>query len=176
MKMKSTTKMNVCVKLTVALLTAFALVAGVTQVTMAKKKAKSEVAAKASTASKTSSKKSKKTTSSSSKKKEESKISKADAAAKELVSDLTTTQKKKLLTLLNDGDTEALSAITGVGEVRAKAIIKARPFKSVEDLRQVSGVGDKVFGDVVAHGKTLTGRSSAKSAASKKSSKKKKST
>lgn len=154
--------MNVRVKLTVALLTVFALVAGVPQVTMAKKKAKTEASSKAS--------KSKKTAKASSKNKDENKISKADAEAKELVSDLTTSQKKKLLGLLNDGDLEALTAITGVGAVRAKAIMKGRPFKSIEDLREVEGVGNKVFGDVVAYGKNPSG--SAKSAKSKTASKK----
>jgi len=164
------------VKLAVALLTVFALVAGVPQITMAKKKAKSEAAE--STAKSSSKKSKKKPASKSSEKKGEAKISKADAAAKEMVSELTTTQKKKLLTLLNDGEVEELTAIEGVGEVRAKAIIKARPFESVEGIREVSGVGEKVFGDVIAHGETLTGRSSSKSAkstsAGKKSSKTKK--
>ena len=158
MKMKKT-KMNVCVKLTVALLTVFALVAGMPQVTMAKKKAKAEASAKSSKSEKASSKE-----------KAESKISKADAEAKELVSDLTSTQKKKLLSLLNDGDLAALTAITGVGEVRAKAILKGRPFDSIEDLREVEGVGNKVFGDVVAYGKNPS--ESAKPTKSKTASKK----
>lgn len=157
--MKSKSNKNVCVKLTVSLLTVFALVAGVPQVTMAKKKTKAETAEKSSSAK--------------SKKKEESKISKAEAEAKEMVSDLTTTQKKKLLGLLNDGDVDGLTAITGVGEVRAKAIIKARPYKSVEDLYTVEGVGNKVFGDVIAYGKApaASGKSAKSKTASKKTSK-----
>ncbi len=165
-------KMKSILRMAVALLAAFGLLAGVPQQGMAKKKATATSSAKADSGKNTKSSKSRKTSTSkkasaSSKTKEENKLSKADADAKELVSDLTTTQKKKLLGLLNDGDVEALTAVTGVGGVRAKAIMKGRPFTSIEDLREVEGVGSKVFGDVVAHGKTMTGSSSAKSAKSK---------
>lgn len=155
--MKAKTKSNVMMKLTVSLLTVITLVTGVPQDSLAKKKVKTAVAEK-----------------SSSKKSEE--MTKAEAEAKEMVSDLTTTQKKKLLGLLNDGDAEDLTAITGVGEVRAKTIIKARPYKSIEDLRSVEGVGSKVFGDVVAYGKApaASKKSASSKTASKKASKSKK--
>lgn len=46
---------------------------------------------------------------------------------------------------INTADKEALMEIKGVGEKRAEAIIAYReqngPFKSVDDLAQVSGVG-----------------------------------
>lgn len=182
MKKKPNTKMGISVRMTVALLTALALMAGAPQATMAKKKT-SDPAAKADSGKAKSGKANKTTkkTAAASKEKDGAKASKAEAAAKKLVADLTSTQKKKLLALLNDGDAKELAGISGVGKVRGEAIAKARPFESLEDIRKVKGVGDKVFADVVSHGKTLTGsasKSSTKKTAGKKasSSKSKKST
>lgn len=42
---------------------------------------------------------------------------------------------------LNTADEKALEAIPGVGPATAKAIIAARPFKSVDDLKKVKGIG-----------------------------------
>ena len=35
--------------------------------------------------------------------------------------------------------------LPGVGEVLAERIVEGRPYKSIDDLRRVPGVGDKVF-------------------------------
>ncbi len=178
MKKNLNTKTGWSVGMTVALLSALALVAGVPQTAMAKKKAgdSAEVKADGGKAKPGKTKKTKKKTAAASKGKAGAKLSKADAAAKKMVADLTTTQKKKLLVLLNEGDANELAGISGVGKVRGAAIAKARPFESLEDIRKVKGVGAKVFADVVAHGKTLTGRSSkssTKRTAGKKASKSK---
>ncbi len=91
-------------------------------------------------------------------------ISKSQADANKLVSSLTSTQKKKLLALLNEADVDGLTAISGVGKSRGVAITKARPFESVQDVRGVKGVGQKLFSDLVSHGKTLTRPRGGKSA------------
>ena len=50
---------------------------------------------------------------------------------------------------INTADASELEEITGVGEVTAQKIIDYRKengsFKTVEDLKQVSGIGDKTF-------------------------------
>lgn len=42
---------------------------------------------------------------------------------------------------LNSAPFEALDALPGVGAVTARAIIAARPFRSVEELGRVRGIG-----------------------------------
>ena len=83
-------------------------------------------------------------------------------AAQKLLSSLTTTQKSKLLSLLNEGTDEDLIAIKGIAKTRAASIVKARPFKKVDEVILVEGVGEGTFTNVVAHGKTLTARRSSK--------------
>ncbi|MGB0714079.1 MAG: ComEA family DNA-binding protein [Gammaproteobacteria bacterium] len=50
---------------------------------------------------------------------------------------------------LNTADADALSALNGIGESRAQAIVAYRdangPFKSVDDLVQVKGIGEKLL-------------------------------
>src|SRR5258706_12109948 len=46
---------------------------------------------------------------------------------------------------LNTADQKALEGLPGVGAATAKAIIAARPFKSVDDLKNVKGIGDAKF-------------------------------
>ena len=50
---------------------------------------------------------------------------------------------------LNEADIEALQTLDGIGEVKAKAIIDYRdkngPFKQIEDIKNVSGIGDSVY-------------------------------
>ncbi len=50
---------------------------------------------------------------------------------------------------INTADVEALSTLGGIGEKKAEAIIEYRkengPFSKIEDLKNVKGIGDKVF-------------------------------
>lgn len=80
--------------------------------------------------------------------------------AAEAVKQLTAAQKTKLLALLNDGDPEALTAISGIGKTQCEAIVQARPFKSLDDLRRVREIGMNVFADVASHGKASTSKRS----------------
>ncbi|MBI3757292.1 MAG: ComEA family DNA-binding protein [Deltaproteobacteria bacterium] len=53
---------------------------------------------------------------------------------------------------LNTADETALTALKGIGEVKAKAILDYRqsngPFKTVDDLAKVKGIGDKTVADL----------------------------
>ena len=75
------------------------------------------------------------------------------AAARKAVEPLTPTEKTKLLKLLNEGDTAALTGLPGIGEGRAAAIQKARPFADPAELAEVDGVGLATLGGLVAHAK-----------------------
>jgi len=46
---------------------------------------------------------------------------------------------------LNSADQATLEALPGIGPARARAIIAARPFKSVDDLEHVKGIGKTRF-------------------------------
>jgi competence protein ComEA len=50
---------------------------------------------------------------------------------------------------INTADKAALSTLKGIGPAKAEAILKYRqekgPFKSIDDLKNVNGIGDKVF-------------------------------
>jgi competence protein ComEA len=58
-------------------------------------------------------------------------------------------QAKESLVNINTADETTLTTLTYIGKSRAKAIIAYRdqhgPFKSIEALKDVSGVGDRVF-------------------------------
>ena len=60
-----------------------------------------------------------------------------------------TEEKKTGKVNLNEADIEALQTLDGIGEVKAKAIIDYRdkngPFKQIEDIKNVSGIGDSVY-------------------------------
>jgi competence protein ComEA len=71
----------------------------------------------------------------------------AQVAAKSL----TPAQKTKLLTLLNQGDAEALQSLPGIGATRAAAIMKARPVLEPVDLVRVEGIGEETLVEIVAH-------------------------
>ncbi len=75
------------------------------------------------------------------------------AAARKAVDPLTPTEKTKLLKLLNEGDTAALTGLPGIGEGRAAAIQKARPFADPAELAEVDGVGLATLNGLVAHAK-----------------------
>src|SRR5882672_11154931 len=63
---------------------------------------------------------------------------------------------------VNSATKEQLEQLEGVGPVKAQAIVDYRkkngPFKSLEDVKKVDGVGDatydKIKGDIVLHGTT----------------------
>ncbi len=50
---------------------------------------------------------------------------------------------------LNTADAQALEALPGIGPAKAKAVIEYRQkngaFKTVDDLRKVSGIGEKTL-------------------------------
>jgi competence ComEA-like helix-hairpin-helix protein len=46
---------------------------------------------------------------------------------------------------VNSATADELTSLYGIGPVTAQAIIVARPFKSVDDLKSVSGIGDKLI-------------------------------
>lgn len=56
---------------------------------------------------------------------------------------------------INESSIEELTTISGIGESKAKAIIEYRtangPFKSVEDIKNVSGIGDKLYDKIKAY-------------------------
>ena len=51
---------------------------------------------------------------------------------------------------INKADLKTLTTLQGIGDKLAKAIIKHRkkngPFKKPEDIMQVKGIGEKIFG------------------------------
>ncbi len=71
-----------------------------------------------------------------------------DHAAKELKK-LTPAQTASLLKICNEGTPADLQTVPGIGEVKAAAIKKARPFKSADQLIMVDGVGEVTFDGVV---------------------------
>ncbi len=71
---------------------------------------------------------------------------------------------------LNTADEAALEELPGVGPAHAKAIIAARPFKSVDDLERVKGLG-KARIDALRDLVTTAAPAAAKTAATKTSAK-----
>lgn len=70
--------------------------------------------------------------------------------AEKAAAKLTPTQAARLLDLVNTGDAKALQAMPEIGEVRAKAIQKARPFPTVAALAEVDGIGEVTFDGIIA--------------------------
>jgi len=87
----------------------------------------------------------------------EKKISKLEGEAKKIAAVLTPSQRTKLLAMLNSVEAKELTQIKGVGDSRSAAITRARPIESIEGIRDIKGVGIKTLGNIVDHGKILTG-------------------
>jgi DNA uptake protein ComE-like DNA-binding protein len=73
------------------------------------------------------------------------------AGAKKQVDGLTAAQKAKLLELANKGTAKDITAVNGLGDVKAKAIIDERPFTNGEDLIMVDGIGEGTFGNIITY-------------------------
>ena len=52
---------------------------------------------------------------------------------------------------INSATEKELIALPGVGAKTAKEIVAARPFKTIDDLKNVKGIGDKTFEKLKAH-------------------------
>jgi competence protein ComEA len=49
---------------------------------------------------------------------------------------------------INSGSLEQLDSLTGIGPATATKIVEGRPYKQLTDLKNVSGIGDVVFGNI----------------------------
>jgi len=53
---------------------------------------------------------------------------------------------------INTADTDTLTLLPGIGDVTAQKIIKYRekhgPFRKTEDIKRVSGIGDKTYENI----------------------------
>ena len=92
--------------------------------------------------------------------------------AEKLVAGMKATQRDALLETLNNGSATDLQQLPGIDEATAERIRKARPFKSVVDLADVTGIGEVKFEQIIKHAKKLrTHESEAAAAARKKAEK-----
>lgn len=51
---------------------------------------------------------------------------------------------------LNNATLEQLDALPDIGESTANKIINARPFSKLEDLKNIEGIGDKTYNNIVS--------------------------
>ena len=51
---------------------------------------------------------------------------------------------------INTASKEELMSLKGIGEAKAQAIIDARPFKMPEDIKNIKGIGDKIYEGIKA--------------------------
>jgi competence protein ComEA len=56
--------------------------------------------------------------------------------------------KKSELMDINSASEKELATLPGIGEARAKAIVKGRPYKGKDDLVQKKIIPEKVYGDI----------------------------
>ena len=61
--------------------------------------------------------------------------------------------RSKLLSLLNKGKKEDILMMEGIGTAKAKHLMKARPYKKVDDAINVTGIGEKLFSNMLKHAK-----------------------
>lgn len=52
---------------------------------------------------------------------------------------------------LNTATADELQELPGIGPVRSAAILKARPFESIEDVMKVDGIKEGIFGQIKDH-------------------------
>lgn len=50
---------------------------------------------------------------------------------------------------INNASSEQLEALTGIGPATAAKIISARPYSKIEDLKNVEGIGEKTYNNIV---------------------------
>lgn len=80
-----------------------------------------------------------------------SKVKKVKAKKKEVKKERKETkksEKKSDKINLNEADVKEFKNIGGVGDALAKRIVKNRPFRKVEELKEVKGIGDKMYDDM----------------------------
>ena len=63
--------------------------------------------------------------------------------------------RSKALKLLNKGKIEDFQKIEGIGEAKAKHLMKGRPYKKVDAAINITGIGEKLFGNIIKHAKKL---------------------
>ena len=71
--------------------------------------------------------------------------------AEQALADLSTSQRTKLLDLVNEGSVGELVAVRGIGKARAEALVKARPFETLDEVARVKGIGARVFVSLLEH-------------------------
>lgn len=76
---------------------------------------------------------------------------KAEASVKQMKS----AERTKLLKLLNSGNTRSLQKIRGIGKVRASYIVKGRPYRTLDAVVDITGIGEKTFANIIKHAKKL---------------------
>ena len=60
-----------------------------------------------------------------------------------------------MLNLLNKGKTDAIQKIEGIGKERAATLMKGRPYKKLESVVDITGIGEKNFANIMKFAKKL---------------------
>jgi DNA uptake protein ComE-like DNA-binding protein len=80
--------------------------------------------------------------------KDTSKSEKADAKKADAKKTGQKDAKKTELMDINSASEKDLATLPGIGEARAKAIVKGRPYKGKDDLVQKKIIPEKVYGEI----------------------------